>query len=257
MLLDKSAPNGKPAAPADERLVALAKPRSFEADQFRRLRLQLERLAVSRNLRAVAVTSAVAADGKTLTAVNLAGTLAAYSNKRVVIVDADMRRPSVAKTLGVPNGPGLTALLETPTLALKDVVQRAPGANLDVLTCESSRADTYDVLTSARFTSLLEGLKRAYDFVIVDTPPVTPVPDTALLHRVVDGYLVVVSANSTPRKLLGEALNLLDPASVLGLVFNRDRRPLFGFYRSSYSRYFQSYERSLDGAAGSGGQAHA
>jgi Mrp family chromosome partitioning ATPase len=93
---------------------------------------------------------------------------------------------------------------------------------------------------------LLDQARKVYDYVVVDTPPVIPVPDGGLLHRVVDGYLVVVGARSTPRKLLGEALNLLDPAAVMGLVYNRDEQPLFGYYRSRYRRYFNDYVRSLD-----------
>jgi Mrp family chromosome partitioning ATPase len=73
--------------------------------------------------------------------------------------------------------------------------------------------------------------------VILDTPPIVPVVDSALLSRVVDGVLVVVAANKTPRKLLEEALNELDPAKVVGIVFNNDNRPLYG-YDTNYRRYF-------------------
>jgi Mrp family chromosome partitioning ATPase len=72
------------------------------------------------------------------------------------------------------------------------------------------------------------------------------VPDGVLLGRAVDGYVVVVAANSTPRKLLAETLNVLEPASVIGLVFNGDERPLFGYYRSRYRNYFRSYTDSLE-----------
>jgi Mrp family chromosome partitioning ATPase len=73
---------------------------------------------------------------------------------------------------------------------------------------------------------------------VLDTPPLLPVFDSALLAKSVDGVLMVVSANQTPRKLLGEALNMLEPSKVLGIVFNRDERPLFGYYNSYYREYF-------------------
>ena len=81
---------------------------------------------------------------------------------------------------------------------------------------------------------------------IVDTPPVIPVPDAGLLRRAVDGYVLVVAAGSTPRKLLAEALNLLEPNSVLGLIFNRDDRPLFGYYGSRYQQYFDNYVKAVE-----------
>jgi Mrp family chromosome partitioning ATPase len=121
------------------------------------------------------------------------------------------------------------------------------GGTLDVLPCDRSRSDAYEILTSSAFAALVADARRRYDFVVLDTPPVIPVPDTALLRPTVDGYLIVISANTTPRKLVAETLNQLDASSVLGLVFNRDDRPLFGYYRSSYSRYFRSYARSLEG----------
>ncbi len=117
-----------------------------------------------------------------------------------------------------------------------------------MLPCEATQADTYELLTSLAFGALTAEARYAYDYVVIDTPPVIPVPDTGLLGRTVDGYLVVVAANVTPRKLVGEALNVLDPASVLGLVFNRDDRPLFGYYHSSYRQYFHSYVHSLNRA---------
>jgi len=73
---------------------------------------------------------------------------------------------------------------------------------------------------------------------VLDTPPLLPVYDSALLAKSLDGVLMVVSANRTPRKLLGEALNLLDAGKVLGIVFNKDGRPLFGYYDSYYREYF-------------------
>ena len=92
----------------------------------------------------------------------------------------------------------------------------------------------------AKLEGLLHELRDRYAYVIVDTPPLLPVFDSALLAKLVDGVLMVVAANQTPRKLLGEGLNMLDPAKVLGIVFNRDDRPLFGYY-NSYSRYYREY----------------
>jgi len=239
--------NSSLAVPADDRLVTFVSPQSFEAEQFRRLRQRVEELSTRAGTRVFALTSAVASDGKTLVAVNLAGALAGARGARILLIDADLRCPTVATTLGLDiAGRELLAALDAPATELPRMVHHLDGGTLDVLPCERSRADAYEVLTSSAFAALLAEARRRYDFVILDTPPVIPVPDTALLKTTVDGYIIVVSANSTPRKLLGETLNQLDPSSVIGLVFNRDDRPLFGYYRSSYSRYFRSYAQSLN-----------
>jgi receptor protein-tyrosine kinase len=234
----------------DERLVTFVNRHSFEAEQFRRLRHRIEERGASEGRRVIAVTSAVARDGKTLTSLNLAGALAEGRGARILVIDADMRQPSVATRLGLEAGDrgGLLHVLEDGPETLADHLYRIDGSTLDVLPCERRRSATYESLTSAAFKALLARARAMYDYVIVDTPPVIPVPDGTLLRPVVDGYLLVVSANLTPRKLVAEALNLLEPTSVIGLVFNRDDRPLFGYYKSYYGQYFRSYAGALDRA---------
>jgi capsular exopolysaccharide synthesis family protein len=233
----------------DVRLVSLVKRRSFEADQFRRLRYRIEDQGASHGRRVVAITSAGSRDGKTLTAINLAAALAEGRGARILLIDADLRQPSVGSRLGISAGRGgLYHAVGSGRDLTSDDLYRVEGSTLDVLPCERSGSETYELLTSRPFASLLESARRSYDYVVVDTPPVVPVPDGALLRPLIDGYLVVVAANQTPRKLVAETLDLLEPTSVMGIVFNRDARPLFGYYRSYYKRYFQAYEHAPDGA---------
>lgn len=230
----------------DRRVISLSDPMSFEAEQYRRLRHQIEEMRARVGVRTIAVTSAVAGDGKTLTAVNLAATLSRGHGGKVLLIDIDMRRPTVATVLGIPVTRGGTAsLLANPKASLVDYLQPVPKSNLMVLPTEISRTDTYELLSSPRFVQILEQARSQFDYVVLDTPPVVPVPDTTLIHRHVDGYLVVVSAHRTPRKLLGEALNLLAPAAVLGIIFNRDDRPMFGYYSGRYRTYFRNYVRAV------------
>lgn len=232
----------------DPRVVTFTRSDSFEAEQFRRLRHRLEDLALKRRTQVVAVTSAASGEGKTMTAVNLAGALAQARGARVLLLDADLRRPRVAETCGLPaDAPGLIAMLRQGQ-PLRSAVVQVPDTALDVLTCERSRIDPYDVLRSSAFSEALAQARREYRFVVVDTAPVVPVPDSSLLGPLVDGYLVVVAANHTPRKLLGEALNSLEPASVLGLVLNRDPEPLFGYYDTYGQEYFSPRAQPLEPA---------
>ena len=219
-------------------LVSLTNPASFAAEQYQNLRLKIERLRQSRDLRVIAITSPGAADGKTVTSINLAGALARGAASRVLLIDADLRRPEVANQLRLGNeGFGFADLVNGGDVSLDKVIRPLDGYNVDVIPAGTVAGPIHEVFRSTRLPRLLSELRDRYDYVILDTPPIVPVVDSALLSRVVDGVLVVVAANKTPRKLLEEALNELDAAKVVGIVFNNDDRPLYG-YDTNYRRYF-------------------
>jgi protein-tyrosine kinase len=225
----------------DPHLVSLVAPASFEAEHYRTLRARIETGQDGKELRVLAVTSAAVGDGKTTTAINLAGALAQSRETRVLLVDADLRRPSVSLQLGLedPRGAGLADAILDPERPLESVILRGLPLNLQVLTSGRPPAAPYEVLKSPRFGALIEEARRSFDYVVVDTPPLIPVPDCRLITRWVDGILMVVAAHRTPRELLEEGLNLIDPAKVVGLVFNGDRRPHSGYYG-----YHQAYGRA-------------
>ena len=158
-------------------------------------------------------------------------------NARVLLIDADMRRPAVARHLELPGADdaGLAEALGGDGKTLDDVVRRVDGADgLAVVPAGSATEGVHELLRSPRFDRLLQEARGAYDFVVLDTPPLIPVCDAAVLSRLVDGLLVVVSAHGTTRKLLGEALSLLDESKTLGIVFNGDDRPLYNKYDAYY-----------------------
>jgi capsular exopolysaccharide synthesis family protein len=222
----------------DSRLVSLTSPGSFAAEQYQGLRLTIERLTKTRGPQVLAVTSPAAGEGKTLTAANLAGALARESDRRVLLIDADLRRPSIAAALGLAPAPGLTDVLSSDQLELSAVAQMVQPFPLWVVTSGSPGSAIHRLLRSPRLDDLVQRARQEFDVVIVDTPPLLPVFDSAVMSQIVDQMLIVVAANQTPRKLLGEALNLVDPAKVMGIVFNRDNRPLFGYYDEYYREYF-------------------
>jgi polysaccharide biosynthesis transport protein len=219
-------------------LVSLTNPASFAAEQYQNLRLKIERLRQTRDLRVIAITSPGASDGKTVTSINLAGALARGASSRVLLIDADLRRPEIANQLRIDgDGTGFADLVGGHDVSLHDVIRPLDAHNVDVITAGTVAGPIHEVFRSAQLPQLLSTVRDRYDYVILDTPPIVPVVDSSLLARVVDGVLVVVSANRTPRKLLEEALNELDPAKVIGIVFNNDNRPLYG-YDTNYRRYF-------------------
>ena len=225
----------------EEHLVSLLAPTSFEAEQYRALRHMIEQLRRSAELSVIAVSSPVAADGKTTTAINLAGALAQAPDARVLLVDADLRAASLAAHLGLDEQavPGLVDAIMNVNLRLEAVTQAHPHLNLSVITAGRRPSAPYEVLKSPRVGELFAEARRKYDYVIVDTPPLVSVPDGRVFGKWVDGFLMVVAAHRTPRKLLGEALNLMEPTKIVGIVFNGDDRHV------SRDSYTSSQRRSI------------
>jgi capsular exopolysaccharide synthesis family protein len=219
----------------EPRLVSLLSRSSFEAEQYRVLRHQLEQLHKKAGVRVVAVTSPAVGDGKTTTAINLAGAFAQSPDTRVLLIDADLRRPAVAAKLGMGDsgGPGLIGAILEP-YEVQIAARQRPPFNLGVLPAGRAPQLPYELLRSPRLAEILEEARAEYDFVILDTPPVLLVPDCRVIERLVDGLLMVVSAHRTPRRLLGEALKVVDQTKLIGIVFNNDDRPLSGYYKRYY-----------------------
>jgi Mrp family chromosome partitioning ATPase len=144
-----------------------------------------------------------------------------------------------------PGLPGLMDAILNPDLALEDVEIHLPTFNLSIVTAGHSFDPPYEALKSPKLAALVQEARQKYDYVVVDTPPIVPVPDCRVIGRWVEGFLIVVAAHQTPRKLLEEALNIVDPAKVVGLVFNGDDAPL--------SRYYNYYYAPARPRSGNGG----
>ena len=233
---------GKRAAP-DAHLVSLLAPTSVEAEQYRTLGFLLQQKQQTGALKVIAVSSATPGDGKTTTAINLAGAMAQSHEARVLLVDADLRLPSVARQLGMTESevPGFADAIMNPEYALKDVVRECPGFHLAVLPAGRCPLLPDEVFKSARVRELLEEARTSYDYIVLDTPPFVLVPDCRMIEKWVDGFLMVIAAHKTPQKLVEEALNIINPAKLVGLVLNYDDH-LISHYYGYYSAYSQQQE---------------
>jgi capsular exopolysaccharide synthesis family protein len=212
-----------PRAPGlDERLVGLRPSGPAELEPYVTVRHVLEEAQRRAGVSVVAVTSALPGDGRTTTAINVAGVLG-RGGDRVLLIDADLRDPAVARHL-LPGSqaPGLVDAVVDGTLTVHDVVVSPPHLPFDVLPAGRSAAAPYDVVRAARFAALLDQARGRYAFVVLDTPPLVGVPDGRIVQAAVDGVLLVVAANRTPRKRVADALRLIDPARLIGVVFNGD-----------------------------------
>ena len=216
----------------DEHLVSLLTPSSFESEQYRKLRYSVEQLKQKKGVSIIAVSSPAPGDGKTMTALNLAGSLSAGTNNRVLVVEGDLRKPSIAKYLKMGfTSPGLAEFVSQSDRY--GLIQIHPRYNLAVFPAGNSLRTPYEALKSARLGHFLEDVRSHFDYIIVDAPPLVPLSDCRLIQEHVNGILVVVRAGRDPRDLVDEAVKSLDPKKVLGIVFNGDQ---------CSSRYYKSYK---------------
>lgn len=224
-------------------LYTVTNDRSPLAEAFRSVRTALNFAGAGKGLRRIQVTSSVPSEGKTLTSINLAISLA-RADKNVLLIDADMRKPRIHKVFGLNPDPGLSDLLAAGDL--KDA-QRAihPAAGiprLRVLCAGVIPPNPAELLGSEAMTKLLDGFGRYFDAIVIDTPPVVNVTDSLVLSRLVDGTVMVVRAFVTQRKLIELAKEQMAHADVklIGFVLNNASVPTRGYSYHSYDYYKQS-----------------
>jgi len=222
-------------------------PHGSRAEAVRRLRTNLQFVDLGTGARSIVVTSSVPNEGKTTTAVNLAVALA-DAGTRVLLVDADLRRPSVARVLGLEGAVGLTTVLIGRATA-EDVIQPWGSSALDVLPAGQVPPNPSELLGSRTMAAFLEQMETRYDVVLLDSAPLLPVTDAAVLSRVARGTLVVVGADKIHKAQLRDALETLErvDAHVLGIVLNKVAPSELGGY--GYGRYAYTYTAQPDDAA--------
>jgi non-specific protein-tyrosine kinase len=208
------------------------------SEAYRVLRTNLQFASIDHPLRTLQVTSPSMGEGKSVTAANLSATLA-HSGMRVVLIDADFRRPMQHKLFGVPNNVGVTsALLGDLESAISDM-RATVVPNLYVLTSGPLPPNPSELLSSQRMQQLLGVLQSKADILVIDSPPVTVVSDTANIAGRVDGVLLVLKAGSTRKQAVKHAVHALQKvnAHILGVALNGAQRRESGFYYSHAHNY--------------------
>jgi capsular exopolysaccharide synthesis family protein len=217
----------------ERKLVVSKKASAIAVEQYRRLAGAVHDLQVEQGLKTLMVTSALPHEGKTLTVANLALTLSEACSRRVLLIDADLRRPFVHEVFRLPNARGLSDVLrsergEMPLLQVSDHLTVLPAGKLDQPMA----------LTSDRMRVLLEQCAATYDWVLIDAAPVGFMPDAQLLARLTRAVLFVIAAHSTPHLLVSRAIAELGPECVVGTVLNRVEEhniPAAAYYHDYYS----------------------
>ena len=214
-------------------------PHGRHAEAIRRLRTNLMFVDVTTGRHSFVVTSAMPGEGKTTTAVNLALAMA-DSGRRTLLVDADLRSPSVAKALGMEGSVGLTTVL-LGDARVQDVIQSWGSAGMDVLPAGQVPPNPSELLGSAPMEALLTSLVDEYDFVLIDSPPVVPVIDAVVIERLTGGLLMIVGIDRTKKKDLVAALKQLDTVGARVSGFARNFvQGKGGEYRYGYHTYEQA-----------------
>jgi len=205
----------------DHRLVTFYEPDSVASEQFRKLRTQILRLNIPHPPRTILVTSSTAGEGKTFVAANLAAGIAHDFHAYALLVDSDLRNPSLGKWLGIHNGYGLSDYLvgkkEIPELLIQTEVER-----MKVLLGGTLQDNPTELIGSGRMEALIKELKERYSdrYIIFDSTPLLATSEPEVLCKLVDGIIFVVRAGVTPRETVKQAVSSLDQGKILGVVLN-------------------------------------
>jgi capsular exopolysaccharide synthesis family protein len=216
-------------------LIVHEHPKSRRAEAFRQLRTNIEFVEAAQEKNSVVVTSAIPGDGKTTTICNLAIALA-QSGKKVLLIDCDLRKPKVARYMGIDGTAGITSYL-IGKASLQDVVQTWGKLNLHVLPAGKVPPNPSELLGSAKMESLLGFLESQYDIILIDSAPLLPVTDAAVLSRMTGGIALVVSVGKTTNPQLRAAVGHLTAVngSLLGFIMNKIPTKGVEAYQYNYS----------------------
>jgi len=208
------------------------------AESFRTLRSRLYQIAGTRQLKSVLVTSSIPEEGKTFVAANLAQSIARQDQRRVLLIDGDLRQSCMHETLGAPAQPGLTEYLrgEADEIA---VIQRGREGNLCFIPGGSPVANPSELLLGERMKHLLEVVTPVFDWLVLDSPPALPVHDASLLADLCDGVLFVVRAGATSFEIAEKGSSEFRDKNLLGVVLNCVEK------HESYGGYYYNY-REMD-----------
>jgi protein-tyrosine kinase len=208
-------------------------------EEFRTLRSRLYQIREKKALKVVMVSSALPGEGKTFISSNLAYALARQQGRRILLIDADVRKPLLHEAIGTTGTPGLNDYLAG-SADEKEILQRGTE-NLYFIAGGAVAKNPSELISNGKLKNLLSALAPCFDWILLDSPPVVPIADGALIARNADGVLLVVKTETTPVPMLERAKQEFKSAPLLGVVLNRGERT------AKYSSYYYSYAATASG----------
>lgn len=224
------------------RLIALTEERSVGAERIRMLGARLRHLQQQRPIKTLLMTSSIKDEGKSILSANLAFSLA-KTRQRVLLVDGDCHQGSLAKLLGTSGSPGLTGWWRSND-AILNCLRQVNALPLWFLAAGDPSTRVVEMLQSTRFSEMLNHAANWFDWVIIDSPPLAPLADSAMWASLADAILLLVRLGKTPKKLLGKILDSLDQRKLVGVVLNECSDP--------HSSYYAQYYKGIQTAQNSG-----
>lgn len=205
----------------DSRLVSFFAPSSMAAEQFRRLRGYIIRPGMETPPKTILVTSAMAGEGKSLIAINLAVTIATEMHSHALIVDCDLRNPTVSRWFGFHEANGLADYL-TGEVSLSDILMKSSVNKLSILSGGALQDNPAELIGSNKMKSFLSDLKTRYAdrYIILDSSPMLATTEPSVLTEIVDGIIFVIKSGDTPRESIQQAFKLIDKKKIIGIVLN-------------------------------------
>src|SRR5690625_1399472 len=221
----KAIPNNKM-----RHLITKLNPRSPISEQYRTIRTNLQFSSVDETLQSILITSPNAAAGKSITSANVA-IVYAQQGKKTLLIDADLRKPTVHYTFRLDNLRGLSNVLVGDS-TIEDAIEKSDVDNLDILSCGPIPPNPSELLASKRMQDVLENAKQLYDFIIFDTPPALAVTDAKILANIVDGSLIVYRSGVTEMEEAERTADLMkdSKARLLGAVLNDRTKENSNYY---------------------------
>lgn len=216
-------------------IISYSQPKSVIAEEFRAIRTNIQYSNLDKKIKTIVVTSTTKDEGKTTITTNLAVNFSKIENKKVLIIDCDLRNPSIYKEFGISNSNGLTDLL-VEEKDLSNYIKETEINNLHILTSGSIPPNPSEMLSSNRMKVFMEKVREEYDYVFIDTPPIGMVTDAGILSAFLDGTILVVKSDYVDTKDLQETKKKLVSvnANILGVILNANKVKKDDYYYSYY-----------------------
>jgi len=218
------------------RLVFLTEPESLAAEKFRLLGVRMRQLQQNRPIKKILVTSSIPEEGKSLVAANLAGVLARRKKQKVLLIEGDLRRPTLAHQFGLHKLEGLTEWLQSDSQAVTNIYH-LEEPDFWLMPAGHPPMNPLELMQSGRLSALIGQVAPLFDWIIVDSPPILPLADTTVWARMTDGTLLVVREGTTEKAPLKRSLEILKKADLLGVVLN-------GSSNGNHHNYYQRYAKA-------------
>ena len=227
----------------NEELITHTMPKASVSEAFRTIRTNIFFASFDTPKRLIGVTSALPEEGKTLLAANLAVSIA-HADKKVLLIDADMRRPRLHRIFNQRRAPGLSNLVMAEDIegAIGDVTRKLPISGLDMICSGDIPHNPSELLGSQKLKSIIDLVSERYDYILFDGPPILSVSDSVVLSNQLDGVIFIINAEKTEKNALKQALESIPDEKMMGLVLNNINIERDEYYYRYYYQYYYSYE---------------